>query len=117
MDENVKEYGTWAAGLLAGVTTLVVFLRKTYKAWEVDGRDIARVQAETDVVGLLRSEILRVFEQNAALALEIVKLHNIVLDLRTENSKLTLSVSQLTEQLGKMRRVEQRGLLSDVDPG
>lgn len=103
MDGNVNEYSGWATGIVAALAGVSLGFRKLYKTWAGDGRDIQRIAAETDVVDLLRTELNRVVEQNRALASEISSLQSLVLTMKEQNLKLSLSVDHLTEQLEDLK--------------
>lgn len=97
MKDFLTQYGSEIAAALATLVAAVgggaFSLRSLQKKWVGDGRDIANIQVESQVVQLLRDEWARAMLNNAALAEQITKLHTLVDELREEIAQLKAKVN------------------------
>lgn len=93
----------WVAALVVALAAIAIGLRKITKDWMRDGMDMARVGAETDVVGLLRTELTRVMVQNRELEAQVVSLHGVALELRAQLGAFQAAVLQLDLEVAKLQ--------------
>jgi hypothetical protein len=103
MEIDTKDIPQWAAALLGAAATLTVLARKLLKTWFRDGRDIIRVNAETDVVALLRQELMRVGEQNRQLADEVISMQRLTNEMRTQIQSLQTYIDDLRREVDHLR--------------
>jgi uncharacterized protein YlxW (UPF0749 family) len=92
----------------AGIAGLAFGIQKLIQKWKVTG-------AETSVVTLVHTELLRVAAQNKQLSdtvhtlqLEIINLNKSLIALSSENQRLDLQVAQLNMELASIRKELKR---------
>lgn len=91
---DLKEGSTWA-GAMAAVAGLGLGLRKLMKIWAGDGRDLSRINAETDVLEMLRAELRHLAERNKAQAEQLVEMQELITKLKDQVSSLQNEISRL----------------------
>ena len=89
----------WIAAIAGGIGALVLYARKLFVAWKSDGVTIANTDAQTTLIRQLHNELVRLAEQNAALANEVNKLQRTIIVLNTQVSELTVEKQSLHDQL------------------
>lgn len=96
--------------LSVAVIALGVGIQKLIKEWRSTG-------AETNIIGLMHTEIERMSSQNTSLSLElgklqqeIMELNNQLTQLNIENNKLRVDVAALTMELNSFRKLSDNNL-------
>lgn len=88
-------------GGVFGIGMIAFFLKKLIVSFVQSDKIIAAVEAETDVIKLLRSEV----EQ---LSKALVEMHQENLALQREVSNLNDKLNDVTEQLSSLKRLRER---------
>lgn len=82
---EISEIAGWVVSALFGIVLGASHTRKRLKS---DSKEVARDEAHTDVIQLLREEVRRLAEQNKRLTEVVDELQKDVQDLRNENIRL-----------------------------
>lgn len=89
----------WIGVAAAGIGAATLAARKWLVAWKSDGVTIAHKDAQTALIQQLHAELVRLAEQNAALAAEVNKLQRTIIVLNTQVGELTVEKQSLHDQL------------------
>jgi peptidoglycan hydrolase CwlO-like protein len=107
--ENSFDVAQLAAGGVAALIALAVFLQKFFINWQSS-------RAENSVIGLMHTELERLSEQNSKLSselnklqLEIITLNGELRKLTTENQRLHSEVTALTGEVARFQAVLKQG--------
>lgn len=96
--------GELSTGIL-GVISLVFGGKVMVTKWLGQTRDQKRIEAETDVIALLRTELGRVVEQSTQLAIQVDLLRKLSVEqnisFRTTIDELHSEIKKLREQVSK----------------
>ena len=97
---NVAQAVVVGAFTLAGVAMM---LKRMSRLWQGETRETVKINAETDVIKLLRDELHRVIEHNASLTKEVDTLRELVAQLQSSNNRFEATVRALHSEIEKLR--------------
>ena len=102
--DSTSNFGTWAAGIVAGLGGVVFALRKLHVSWGVDGVTMAGNSAQQSLIKQLHDELTRMSVQNTKLADELTELQNGLISLRMQIGELTVEKQQLKDEVVALRK-------------
>lgn len=92
-----------AGGLVAGLAGAFLGMRRFLRIAAGERLATDKIEAETQVVALLRAELDRMVAQNAALADELNALQLRIIELGSQIGQLTVENAQLNQQITALR--------------
>jgi hypothetical protein len=102
MTQSVPE---WAAAAVVALAGIAIGFRRLVRINAVEKLAAGRADAENQVVALLRSELVRMSEQNGVLATELNTLQLRIVELSTQHQLMASVNAKLTAQVEELRGV------------
>lgn len=102
--DSTSNFGTWAAGIAAGLGGIIYSLRKMRVSWGADRVTMAGNSAQQSLIRELHDELTRMAAQNTKLAGELNELQNGLVSLRMQIGELTVEKQLLKDEVVALRR-------------
>lgn len=102
--DSTSNFGTWIAGIAAGLGGVVYALRKLHVSWGADQVTMAGNSAQQSLIKQLHDELTRMALQNTKLAGELNELQNGLVSLRMQIGELTIEKQGLKDEIIALRR-------------
>jgi septal ring factor EnvC (AmiA/AmiB activator) len=108
---GLSDIGSIITAAVLGLGGSALGFRKVVKKWASEGVEIAKSDAERDIIESLRKEYTLMVEHNSSLIkemqnlqTELIKLHQSVTELRVENAALKKEIDKLQQVIDKLEK-------------